>query len=310
MKRILLPLLGSAVLLSVGILALVQRRASFPSGAGSPEAFTVVASFYPLAEFARQVAGQHATVVQIAPAGVDAHEVQLSPQSIVTLRSADVFLYNGGIEPWAERMHEEVARRGVHVINMLRALGMENVVGDANGGEGVNPHIWLDPVLVQRQVEVIRDAFAEADPAHAQNYRANAERYRAKLRELDAVFRERLGTCAHQDLIVAHDGFRHLAERYGLRMVPLAGSSPEEEARPRRLAEIVQHARSTGIRVVFSEALVSSRTVEAFARETGAEVRPLHPLEGLTSEELRGGKDYLSLMQENLRQLREGLECT
>ncbi|MDP3685799.1 MAG: zinc ABC transporter substrate-binding protein [bacterium] len=329
MRRIVFSLLGIAALLGIGLLIGAQRRASSPlSTSGAPTSLSIVVSFYPLAEFARQVGGEQVAVTQITPTGVDAHDFQLSPQNIITIQSAKVFLYNGGgIEPWAERIHGEVERHDVRVVNKLRALGME---GEARAGRteqtehsgakgpedehapaagGVNPHVWLDPVLVQRQIEIIRDVLAEVDPARAQSYRANADRYLANLRALDVAFREGLSTCKYREVIVAHDAFRHLAERYGLTILPLAGSSPEAEARPRQLADSVRRARSTGIRTVFSEVLVSPRITENFAREIGAEVRTLHPLEGLTEEELRQGKNYLSVMQENLRQLKRGLEC-
>lgn len=291
---------------------------------------SVAASFYPLAEFARQVGGDHVAVTQITPTGVDAHDFQLSPQNLIAIQSAKVFLYNGGgLEPWAERIHKETEEHSVIVINALRALGLDAETADTHeeagkeqkesekAGEderghaagGINPHIWLDPVLVQRQVEIIRDALVEADPAHAGDYRANADRYLGELRALDAAFRDGLASCTRRDLIIPHDSFRYLAKRYGLTVISLAGLSPEQEARPRQLTDAARRARAAGIRTVFAEVLVSSRLAETFAREIGAEVRTLHPLEGLTAEELREGKNYLSLMRDNLRQLQAGLEC-
>lgn len=297
------------VLLLVAVAgALVIVRGPSPAAPPPDGSIPVVASFYPLAEFTRQVGGERVAVTQITAGGVDVHEFQLSPRHIATIQSARLFLYNGGgIEPWAERVHAEAERQGVRVVNMLDTLGQEQVRVQSNGS--VNPHIWLDPILAQRQIAVIRDALIDVDPARADAYRANAERYLSDLRALDQSYRDALAACAQREVIVAHDAFRHLTERYGLTLVPLAGLSPDAKARPRELAEVVQRARTAGIRTVFSEVLVSSGVLQTFARDVGAEVRALHPLEGLTSEELTQGKDYLSLMQENLKALRAGLDC-
>lgn len=293
-----------AVILVAVLLGSVSRRSrtALPSMPPATGEVIVVASFYPLAEFARQVGGESVEVIQVTAPGVDAHDVQLSPQHILTVRSAHVFLYNGGgVEPWAERLHREVERSGVLVVSMLTTLGVP---------EGMNPHIWLDPVLAQRQVEVIRDVLVRVDPSRAAQYRENAERYVRALEVLDADFRRGLASCVVQEFIVAHDAFRPLAERYGLTILPLTGWSPEDEPRPRQLAALFRLVRRKKIRIVFSEALVNPNIVQTFAREVGADIRLLHPLEGLTAEEHDRGEQYLSVMRENLATLRAGLQCS
>lgn len=307
-RTLLLSVLAFAIIAALVLLTRTKRlrEQSLISPASN---VSIAASFYSLAEFARNVGGDKVTVTQITPTGVDAHDFQLSPQHILTIRSAKLFLYNGGgIEPWAERIHEDTERHGVRVANMIEALGFQARSAADTGS--VNPHLWLDPILVKRQVEIIRDTLTEVDPAHAAAYKENAERYLKELDALDAAFRAGLASsCTSRTVIVAHDAFRRLTERYGLELLPLAGLSPEDEARPRHLAEVFQRAKRENIRTVFSEVLVSSRVIEAFAQEIGAEIHPLHPLEGLTQEELAAGKTYLSVMQENLESLRVGLGC-
>lgn len=325
-----LLLFGGVGLVLLAVLAFFARNAGRPRPTSSSPVPTVAvaASFYPLAEFARAVGGELVTVTQITPAGVDAHDFQLSPQHLLTIRAAKLFLYNGGgIEPWAERIHDDTARQGVRVINMVEALGLqarsaaeepehveeEHADEEENAHEtlpgGTNPHIWVDPNLAKRQVEIIRAAFAEVDPAHAVAYRENAERSVKELDALDAAFRTGLASCTHRTVIISHDALRRLVERYGLDFVPLAGLAPEEGTRPQQLAAVYQRARQENIRTVFSEVLVRSRAIETFAREIGAEVRPLHPLEGLTAAEQAAGKTFVSVMRENLDALRSGLDC-
>ena len=40
-------------------------------------------------------------------------------------------------------------------------------------GTGKDPHLWLNPLLVKKQVETIRDALIKADPAGKSDYEKN-----------------------------------------------------------------------------------------------------------------------------------------
>src|SRR3990170_4409955 len=111
----------------------------------------VVASFYPLYEFARQVAGDRAEVVALVPAGVEPHDWEPSPQDVARMGRAMLFIYNGaGLEPWAEGPgHDDDHGKGKEK-------------EPAGSVEAQDPHVWLDPVLAQAQVEAIRVALAKA----------------------------------------------------------------------------------------------------------------------------------------------------
>jgi len=140
-------------------------------------------------------------------------------------------------------------------------------------------------------------------------YQAGAQRLRTELDALHRRYAEVLRTCRRKEFVTAHAAFGYLAARYGLRQVAIAGIDPEAEPSPARLLEVVKFMRRTGARVVYAETLTESRVAEAVARETGAQVNVLNPIEGLTREEQSRGLDYMTLMNDNLRQLADGLDC-
>jgi zinc transport system substrate-binding protein len=173
----------------------------------------------------------------------------------------------------------------------------------------VNPHVWLDPVRAQAQVEAIRAGFARIDPANAAAYAANAQAYRARLAALDAAFASGLKQCARRDIVTTHAAFSYVARRYGLTQIPISGLEPESEPSPADLAALVKQVKERKVQYVFFETLVSPKLAETLAREVGAKTLVLNPIEGLTKEEQAAGKNYVSLMEENLRSLRTALEC-
>jgi zinc transport system substrate-binding protein len=115
--------------------------------------------------------------------------------------------------------------------------------------------------------------------------------------------------CARREIVTSHEAFGYLAERYGLEQVGVMGLSPEAEPTPGDLERIIALVRKTGATTVFSESLVSPRIAETVARETGAKVAVLNPIEGLTASEEQRSEDYFSLMRSNLRKLRVALAC-
>jgi zinc transport system substrate-binding protein len=297
---------------------LVALGVCLPARADKP---LVVASFYPLYEFAKQIAGEHAEVISLVPVGIEPHDWEPAPQDIIRVQRAKLFVYNGaGLEPWVEKLLRDAKARGTAVVRATERVAL--LAGDRPGHEhaakpgapkgdthAVDPHVWLDPVRAQAQVEAIRAGLAKADPANAASYAANAHAYRTKLAALDMAFATGLKQCARRDFVTTHSAFSYLARRYGLTQIPLQGIEPEAEPNPADLAALVKLAKARKVRYVFFETLVSAKLAETLAREIGAQTLVLNPVEGLTKEEEAAGKGYLSVMDENLQNLRLGLEC-
>jgi zinc transport system substrate-binding protein len=272
----------------------------------------VVATFYPLAEFARAVGGDAVEVSSIVPGGTEPHDYEPTPQDVAAIQAADVFLVNGnGLDAWAEKLRPELEAKGVRVAVMSEALRETNAEADggSGGAKAADPHFWLDPVLARQEVQAIRDALVETNGAQGETYGKNTDEYLARLAETDTKYREGLASCRKSTVVSSHDALGYVAKRYGFTALSIAGLSPEEEPSPRRLAELTRTVRRQGVKYVFFETLVSPRLAETLVRETGAQTLVFDPIEGVTDEEARAGKNYLSIMEDNLKNLRTALEC-
>lgn len=269
----------------------------------------VVASFYPLAYFAALVGGDLVTVQNLTPAGVEPHDFEPSLREIALMGDADLFLYNGAsFEPWvAGWLRGEFVRPQVTIDMTAELVTRNGALIEYQGS--VDPHVWLDPVIVIREVEILRDTLIRIDPAHQETYQANAARAFESLEELNGHFTEGLASCKLRDVVVSHEAFNYLAQRYGFSVRSIAGISPEEEPSPKELAQIVELARAKGIKFIFFETMVSPKLAETIAREIGGGILILNPLESLTSDEVQSGEDYFSLMEKNLINLRTALSC-
>lgn len=273
----------------------------------------VAASFYPLAHFAQKAAGPDIEVVMITPSGAESHDFEPTPRDISKVRGSDIFIYNGaGLDPWAERIAPTLKQAGVRTIEMTAHFSLMPAQKDEHGEDvhgAFDPHIWLDPLLSAEEVTLIGKALEATDPANAASYRDHSSQYAGELKELHEEFSKGLSNCGTRDLIVAHDAFSYLAKRYDLNIISVTGVFSGEEPSPKRIAEVARLVREKSIRYIFFEPLASPKIAETIARETGAEVLELNPLESLTKEEAAAGKDYISIMRANLANLRKALQC-
>ena len=283
------------------------------------EKLRVIATFYPLAEFSRMAGGEAVEVSSIVSPGIEPHEYEPTPRDIISLEQADIFVMNGaGMEPWAERLAPGLREKGVIILNasesvlLLAAEEHEEEIGheqEAEQGGAYDPHFWLDPVFAAGIVDSIRGALIEKDPAHAAEYEASVTWALSGLAALDAEYRSTLSSCTRHEVITSHNAFAYLSRRYGFTAHSISGISPETEPSAGRMADLVDLAEKENIRYIFFETLVSPKVSETLAREIGAETLVFDPIEGLSPEDAALGKDYFSVMRENLANLSKALEC-
>ncbi len=281
------------LILLVGGLAVGTGAAGCGGTEASSGATQVVAGFYPLAFAAQEVGDAGVEVTNLTPAGAEPHDFELTPRDVEEIQDADLVVYiGGGFQPGLE---EVVEGGGVPALDGLDGIELRD------GDEGVDPHIWLDPIRFAHVVERIGAELGGEAPAR---------QLASQLRALDGEFRKELASCRLDELVTTHDAFGYLADRYGLEVLPITGLSPEAEPSPQDLAQIADLVEERGVTTVYTETLLSPEIGETVAREAGVETAVLNPLEGLSEEELARGENYFSVMEANLEALRSGLQCS
>jgi zinc transport system substrate-binding protein len=274
-------------------------------------------SVFPLKEFAASVAGERGEVRLLLPPGAGVHTWQPRAGDLIRLAECDLFIYIGAdLEPWVPDVMRGLGSRKIETLEAARGLDLIREPEDGRHGRGnerqgaFDPHVWLDLELAGRIVDLIRDRLLLIDPEGASLYRRNAETCREKLMVLDLKFKTELGTCPGKTFILAgHAAFGYLARRYGLEQVALYGLSPDSQPTPGRLIDVVGLAREKGIKVIFFETAASPDVAKALSRELGARTLVLNPGHNLTRAEITRGVGFFDIMEENLRNLKDGLGC-
>jgi zinc transport system substrate-binding protein len=268
----------------------------------------VTASFYPMYFFASQIGGDKADVMSITPAAAEPHDYEPTTQQIVKINQSNMLVLNGGImEAWGNKIKDQLT--GSNTLIVTAGEGLINKDLNENGQKILDPHVYMDPILAKKQVAVIEKGFEKIDPKDALYFQANAKKLEGELDQLNAEFKQGLSNCKQKDFITSHAAFGYLAAQYGINQVSISGVSPDEEPSSQKLAEITQLVKQKDIKIIFVESLVSPKLSETIANETGAKTMVLDPIEGITSDGVKAGHTYFTIMRDNLAALQDALQC-
>ena len=275
----------------------------------------VIASFFPLYEFARNVGGNKVEVYSFLPIGEEPHSWEPSIQQIEKIKEAKIFIYNGaGMESYVSNFISSgefpnvTFVKATEDIPLIKADSAENDKEILTQG-GMDPHVWNDPIYAEQEVINIKNAIKKEDPTNSQYYEDNANAYLKKLVTLDNSIKSGLSNCKKNSFISFHNAFNYFSNRYGIHDIWISGMAPESDVPPQDIKRVIQIAKDTNTKVIFSEDLVDPRLANTLANEVGAQVLILSPLEGINQTEQQEGKTYLDKWYQNLHNLRTALEC-
>lgn len=310
MKKFLLYMM----VLSFSILILSGCLAQKESSSSENNLVTMYTSIYPLYDFAQKIGQDKVDLHLIVPPGSEPHDWEPTAKLMGQMEKADILVYNGlGMESWAEKVIGSINHSNLIVINASENI--EPLKSDKNGHEDefelkdedehehdhiLDPHVWLDPINAITQAENIKNALVKVDSANKEFYESNFEELKNRLQELDEEYRTELSKLPRKEIVVSHAAFGYLAKRYGLKQLSISGLSPQAEPTPSQMAEISDFIKEHKIQYIFFETLTNPKLAEVIAKETGVKSLVLNPLGGLTQKEIEEGKDYFSVMEENL----------
>ncbi len=264
----------AAVIAGVLLLSIVAAACGAASSSSGGGRLDVVAVETFLADIAQNVAGDRFTVKSLLPPGADPHAYEPTPRDVAGVAAADLLIVNGGGLEGTLLTTLQNAGGGAKVVDASAGLPSRTPQpGEPRLAAGqVDPHFWLDPVLVKTYVANIRDAFIKADPAGKAVYTANAAAYDAKLTALDHWIRAQVAQIPPRDrkLVTNHASAGYFADRYGFQVVGtvIPGFSTNETPTAQELAALTAAIRKNGVKAIFVEKDENPQLAQQIAAET------------------------------------------
>jgi zinc transport system substrate-binding protein len=282
---------------------------------------TVICTIFAPYDFARHVVGDKADVVMLLPPGVESHSYEPTPADIIKIENANVLFYvSENTETWITGITDAVKNPDVSIVDIASGLGVkihDDEHGEAKSEHGedelgageVDEHIWTSLSISKQMVGFIADKMSEIDSQNKSYYQSNAEEYIAQISQLDSDFKELFKT-SKRDEIVSGSRFamRNFVNEYGLKFIAAFDSCVDNtEPSAAVMAKIIDTINNDKIPVIFYEELTEPKIARAVSHETGAKMLLLHSCHNVSSDELKAGATYVSLMRQNYYNLKEAL---
>lgn len=292
---------AGAVLLAVS-LAII-------SSAAAQDRPIVVASTTQIADFARQVAGDHAVVKSILAPGADPHTYQPTPNDVQIVLEADLCLENGlhlEGKSWMAALARDAGKPLITTTDGITMLSIEE------GGETIpDPHAWFSPRNAAVYVNNIVAGLSRLDPVHKSDYEARALLFLQQLRVLDSWIREQIAKIPveRRILVTTHDAFNYFTSEFKLNannnflsIAPVGWSTGAEVGAgitPERRRIVVRSIMESGAPAIFVETTINPKQIREIAKETGVAIGGELYSDSMGPED-SAGETYLGMMRENV----------
>jgi zinc transport system substrate-binding protein len=290
---------------------------------------TIVTTLFPFYDFTSQLVGDKAEVSLLLPPGVEPHSFEPTPQDIIKIQEADIFIYTGDImEPWVADIVANIPD-SVKVIDASKGITLiastddhshshdddhshdhEDEKKDKETVSNLDPHFWLDFSNSIISVQTISQAISNLNILDNTQLESNANNIIASLEQLDSDYKTTLSQCSNKTILQAgHRTFEYLAKRYNLEYITTEELSPNSDTSVKDIAKLINEIKENKSKTVFTEELVEPRIANTIATETGASVLELNGAHNISSEQFTSKISFIDIMRKNLENLSIGLEC-
>lgn len=309
----------TAILLAVLMLMLCGCSYTAPK---KSDRLSVVCSIFAPYDFARRIAGDRAEVKMLLPTGVESHSYEPTPRDIIELENSDIFFYvSEHTETWVTQITDAVENESVKKIDIADELGIvindhdhdhdhhHGEEHDEHDESETDEHIWTNLETATKMIDWIAKEMGKADTDNADYYSENAKAYSAEILKLRDDF-SRLVKSSKRREIVSGSRFamKNFTREFGIEFTAAFDSCVDNtEPSASVMAQIIDKINADNLPVVFYEELTEPKIARAVSIETGAKMLLLHSCHNVSSDEMKRGETYLSLMRQNYRNLKEAL---
>lgn len=257
----------------------------------------ITATIFPTYDFLREItAGVDVELNMLIAPGMEVHGFETTLEDIAMISSSDLFVYVGGEDDeWVKDITSDETW----------FLGLNTIIETTE-----DDHIWTSPENAITITQMLCQNLCDIDPGNAEIYKANTDKYIKELNNLDKSFAEAIENGKTNTVVFAERfPFYHLAKDYGLGYYSaFEGCSTETEAGIKTINFLIEKVKEENIPAIFTIEFSDGTVAETISNETGAEILQFHSCHNVTEEEFKKGETYISLMQNNLKNLEIALD--
>lgn len=279
----------------------------------------IYASIYPVYYITDYIVKDKMVVKQVYPTGADVHEYDPgNGKEIVKMSKAKVMFYIGaGLEGFITKS-EEIFKK--HPIELVELSNYIRLCKQTSNGysylteeeknltpEIADTHIWLDPIRMNMMAKVVLNKVIEIDPDNKEFYNDNFQELSEKLIKLDQDYMKELSSLEYNKIMmVDHDSYLYWEERYNIKRIRTRIDNESCDSSPNNINDNIELAKENKIKYIVTTANETvCGIIGKYASTLNAEIVELNHLSTLYKKDIKDGKDYISIMYENLKTLKQ-----
>jgi len=273
----------SAAIIGAGALAASPAQAA---------KIRVVTTLTDLADFSREVGGEHVEVFSLATGVEDTHGVPMKPSFVPVMNRADLMVSVGfGCEhaflpallEASKNPRIQLGKPGY--VDCSPGIAPLAVPKSTDHSEGDvhpygNPHYMLDPVLAKTAVLNIYNALVATAPQFEADFTHNRDAYLAKLAAKIAEWQKEAAPLKGVKFVSYHEHWPYFAQRFGMDYIGTIELKPGIDPTPRHIEELVAEMKAEHVPIVVREPQFPEKVPALIARETGAKLVKLPIMPG------------------------------
>ena len=168
--------------------------------------------------------------------------------------------------------------------------------GDHEHEEGVDPHIWMSPMVMMQLLPLTKASLISSFPNLKDTIEANYSELFGKVESLHEKLMETSESLTSRSFLIFHPALTYLARDYEFEQIPIEQDGKEPS--PALLVKTIEYAKEKNIRVIFIQQEYDMRNARLVSEETNTKMVQLDPLAYNWVETMN---DVITKLQENLK---------
>ncbi len=250
----------------------------------------VIATTPTYGDLAREIGGEFVDVIDLCRATQDMHAVGATPSQMARMQGAGLVLYTGlDAEGWLDPMLRSSGNLALlpgnaRSIALSDGIPVKEVPAELSRSNGDihaygNPHLWADPLAVRTMGDRVKEALADALPAHADEINARGTAFHDRITKKLVEWLKKYAPLKGKRVVTYHPAWPYLLERFGLELAGTVEPKPRVAPTASHLEKLVETIKSEHVKLIIREPFQSPDATDYLAQQTGATVLELstHP---------------------------------
>lgn len=285
MKKFLMLIMSICLIMTTGCL----KRDTM-------EDILIYTSAYPIEYITTRLYGNNATIQSIYPNGIILNKYTLTEKQLEDYSHCDLFIFNG------LSVEKDYIRPMLNTNKNLKII-------DSSASIEYNYRIeemWLDPSNFLMIAQNIKTGFGEyvTNQYLLKEIEDNYNQLKIDISSLDAKVQLMIQNADSKTIVVSNDLLKFL-QKYGLEIISLEGTDNSADKNIEIVKNMIQDGSLKYIYILKNEDI--NQTIQDLIKDTKVELLEIHTLSSLDDTEIKDGKDYITIMNENVELLKQQL---